>query len=165
MPDFAKLELHLHAGLHAGANLIGRIVDHHFVDSSLPADGSPLDRESFALGDPPSPAYMRIASTHVNKYTMKSWMFMLSPFGADQQIFGVPCSEVRLAFPCERRNVLCTKSAGMVCYRLSGALIRRITCQDLRHSHVFSGHRATRVCVPQLETSGSRPAVLFLCLA
>ena len=54
MLGFAKLELHLHAG----ANLIHCIVDHHFVDSSLPADGLPLDQESFALGGPPSPAYM-----------------------------------------------------------------------------------------------------------
>ena len=54
MLDFAKLELHLHAG----ANLIDRIVDCHFVDSSLPADGLPLDRESLLLGGPPSPAYM-----------------------------------------------------------------------------------------------------------
>ena len=58
MLDFAKLELHLHAGLHAGANLIAHTVDHRSVDSPLPADGLPLDRESFALGDPPSPAYM-----------------------------------------------------------------------------------------------------------
>ena len=54
VPDSAKLEVHLHAG----ANLMDRIFDHHFVDSSLPADGFPLNRESFALGGPPSPAYM-----------------------------------------------------------------------------------------------------------
>ena len=53
LTDFAKLELHLLAG----ANLIDPVVDHHFVDISLPADGLPLDRRSFALGGLPSPAY------------------------------------------------------------------------------------------------------------
>ncbi len=61
VPYYAKLELHLHTG----ANLIDRIGDHHSVGSSLPADGLPLDRESFVLGGPPSPAYMQIFSTHV----------------------------------------------------------------------------------------------------
>lgn len=49
-------------------------------------------------------------------------MSMLSPFDADQRGFGVPCSEVRLTFPREGRNVLCRKSASMVCYNMSSGV-------------------------------------------
>ena len=52
--DLQKLELHRRAG----AKLFGRVVDHHFGNRLLSADRLPLDRESFALGGPPSPAYM-----------------------------------------------------------------------------------------------------------
>lgn len=51
---FGKLELRLHAG----ASLVGCIVEYHFGDRPLRVDGLPLDREWFALGGPPSPAYM-----------------------------------------------------------------------------------------------------------
>lgn len=52
--DLQKLELHRRAG----TKLFDHVVYHHFGNRPLPADRLPLDRESFALGGPPSPAYM-----------------------------------------------------------------------------------------------------------
>ena len=66
----AKLEWSLRAGARlvdgivehrhlraAAATSVDRIVGYRFVYCILPADGLPVDRESFALGRPSSPAY------------------------------------------------------------------------------------------------------------